>query len=195
VFAASGTILWSTFNRSLLDTSMSLAAMAPILSKVYFPRILIPVAALFSSALEVLPAYGLLVLLVGGYRLLSGWPLLLCPLFVVMTLLLTLAVGLWLTVFDAYFRDVRYALPFILQFVFFFSPIIYSSSAIPSRWRMLFQLNPITALIDGFRWSLVSGAPPPSAFEVVWAIMLILIAALSGLVIFGRHERILVDRI
>ena len=195
VFAASGTILWMTFNRSLLDTSTSLVVMGPILGKVYFPRILVPVAALFSSATEVLPAYGLLFLLVGGYRLFSGWPLLLCPLLVMLTLLLTLAVGLWLTISDAYFRDVRLVLPFVLQFVFFFSPVMYSSSAIPPRWRLIFQLNPISGLIDGFRWSLIAGAPPPSVFEIVWVLLLGLVASLTALILFARYERLVVDRI
>jgi lipopolysaccharide transport system permease protein len=195
VFAASGTILWTTFNRCLLDTSTSLVAMGAILGKVYFPRILVPVAAMFSSATEVLPAYGLLSLLVGAYGLFPGWPLLLCPLFIVLTLLLAFALGLWLTVVDAYFRDVRFALPFVLQFVFFFSPVIYSSSAIPPQWRVIFQLNPVSGLIDGFRWSLVAGAPAPTMFEVGWILIVGAISGLSALVVFARHERIVVDRI
>jgi lipopolysaccharide transport system permease protein len=195
VFVGSGTVLWMTFNRSLQDTSMSLVAMGPIFAKVYFPRILVPIAALLSSAVEVLPVYGVLLLLVWGYGLFSGWYVLLVPVFAALTLLLSLAIGLWLTICDAFFRDVRLVLPFLLQFVFFFSPIIYPISAIPPWGRVFFQLNPISGLVDGFRWSLVAGAPAPSNFEVVWVIALGFGLALTGLIVFARHERIVVDRI
>jgi lipopolysaccharide transport system permease protein len=195
VFAASGTILWTTFNRSLMETSISLVTMGPIFSKVYFPRILVPVAALMTSAVEFLPVYSLLLLLVWAYGLFSGWLILFFPVFVVLTLLLSFGLGLWLTVFDSYFRDVRLMLPFVLQFVFYFSPIIYGSTAIPARWRFLFQLNPVTGLLDGIRWSLIAGAPIPTRFEVLWVGGLGLGFAVTGLIIFARFEQIIVDKI
>jgi lipopolysaccharide transport system permease protein len=195
VFAASGTVLWTTFNRSLAETSISLVTMGPIFSKVYFPRILVPVAALMTSAVEFFPVYILLMLLVWGYGLFSGWLFLLFPIFVVLTLLLSFGLGLWLTVFDSYFRDVRLMLPFVLQFVFYFSPIIYGSSAIPARWRLLFQLNPVTGLLDGIRWSLIARAPVPTIFEVIWVGGVGLMLAVTGLIVFARFERIIVDRI
>lgn len=195
VFAASGTILWTTFNRSLLETSVSLVSMGSIFSKVYFPRILVPVAALMTSAVEFLPVYALLLLLVWAYGLFSGWLILFFPAFVVLTLLLSFGLGLWLTVFDSYFRDVRLMLPFVLQFVFYFSPIIYGSSAIPARWRFLFQLNPVTGLLDGIRWSLISGAMVPTRFELLWVAGLGVGLSLTGLIIFARFERIIVDKI
>jgi lipopolysaccharide transport system permease protein len=195
VFAASGTILWTTFNRSLVEVSTSLVTMGPIFSKVYFPRILVPVAALITSAVEFLPVYGLLFLLIWFYGLFSGWLMLLFPLFVMLTLLLCFGAGLWLTVFDSYYRDVRLMLPFVLQFVFYFSPIIYPSSAVSERWRLLFQLNPVSGLVDGFRWSLIAGARVPALFEMAWVLVLALVLAASGLVIFARFERIVVDRI
>jgi lipopolysaccharide transport system permease protein len=195
VFAASGTILWTTFNRSLTETGTSLVTMGPIFSKVYFPRILVPVSALMTSAVEFLPAYALLLLLVWGYGLFSGWLVLLLPMLLALTLLLSFGLGLWLTVFDSYFRDVRLMLPFVLQFVFYFSPIIYGSSAIPAHWRFFFQLNPITGLLAGFRWSIVAGAPMPSRFEVLWVCGLAVGLVVTGLVVFARFERVAVDRI
>lgn len=195
VFAASGTIVWTTFNRSLTETSTSLVTMGPIFSKVYFPRILVPIAALMTSAVEFLPVYGLLLLLVWSYGLFSGWLLLLLPVFIVLTLLVSFGLGLWLTVFDSYFRDVRLMLPFALQFVFYFSPIIYGSGAIPPRWRTLFQLNPLTGLLDGVRWSLVNGAPTPTTFEIAWVAGLGLGLAVTGLIVFARFESVIVDKI
>jgi lipopolysaccharide transport system permease protein len=195
VFAASGTILWTTFNRSLTETGTSLVAMGSIFSKVYFPRILVPISALMTSAVEFLPVYAMLLLLVWGYGLFSGWLVLLFPVFVLLTLVLSFGLGLWLTVFDSYFRDVRLMLPFVLQFVFYFSPIIYGSTAVPHRWRTLFQLNPVTGLLDGFRWSLIAGAPMPSRFEVLWVSGLGVGLAVTGLIVFARFERIAVDKI
>ena len=112
-----------------------------------------------------------------------------------LTILLAFVLGLWLTVLDAYFRDVRLVLPFVLQFVFFFSPVIYPSAVIPPHWRLIFQLNPISGLMDGFRWSLVAGAPPTNAFEIGWTHGILLIGGVTGLVLFARHECIVVDRI
>jgi lipopolysaccharide transport system permease protein len=148
-----------------------------------------------TSAVEFLPVYALLLLLVWGYGLFSGWLTLLFPVFVVLTLLLSFGLGLWLTVFDSYFRDVRLMLPFVLQFVFYFSPIIYAPSAIPARWRFLFQLNPVTGLLSGIRWSLISGAPVPTRFELLWVAGLGVGLSLTGLIIFARFERIIVDKI
>jgi lipopolysaccharide transport system permease protein len=195
VFAASGTIVWTTFNRSLTETGTSLVAMGSIFSKVYFPRILVPIAALMTSATEFLPVYLLLLLLVWGYGLFSGWLILLFPVFIVLTLLVSFGLGLWLTVFDSYFRDVRLMLPFVLQFVFYFSPIIYGSTAIPARWRLLFRLNPLTGLLDGIRWSLIAGAPVPARFEVLWVAGLGIGLAVTGLMVFARFERVIVDKI
>jgi lipopolysaccharide transport system permease protein len=112
-----------------------------------------------------------------------------------LTLLLSFGLGLWLTVFDSYFRDVRLMLPFVLQFVFYFSPIIYGSTAIPPRWRFVFQLNPVTGLLDGIRWSLIAGAPVPTSFEVLWVAGLGIGLAVTGLVVFARFERVIVDKI
>jgi lipopolysaccharide transport system permease protein len=195
VFAASGTIVWTTFNRPLTETSTSLVTMGPIFSKVYFPRILVPIAALMTSAVEFLPVYGLLLLLVWAYGLFSGWLLCLLPVFVVLTLLVSFGLGLWLTVLDSYYRDVRLMLPFVLQFIFYFSPIIYGAGAIPPRWRTLFQLNPLTGLLDGVRWSLISGARTPTTFEIAWIVVLGIVFAVTGLIVFARFERIIVDKI
>jgi homopolymeric O-antigen transport system permease protein len=195
VFAASGTIVWTTFNRSLTETGTSLVTMGPIFSKVYFPRILVPIAALMTSAAEFLPVYGLLLLLVWGYGLFSGWLLLLLPVFIVLTLLVSFGLGLWLTVFDSYFRDVRLMLPFVLQFIFYFSPIMYGSGAIPPRWRTLFQLNPLTGLLDGLRWSLINGAATPTTFEIAWVAGIGLVLTVTGLVVFARFEHVIVDKI
>jgi lipopolysaccharide transport system permease protein len=195
LFAGTGAVFWTTFNRSISEITTSLAATGAIFGKVYFPRLLVPIAALLTAAVDFTPVYALLVIMVFAYGLFPGWPILFFPVFVVLTLMLAFALGLWLTVFDSYYRDVRLSVPFVLQFVFYLSPIVYAPSAIPPSFRTLFSLNPLTGLLNGFRWSLVAGSPPPTFFEVAWVTGLAVAALLGGLVIFARFERVVVDRI
>ncbi len=195
LFAGTGAVLWTTFNRSIAEITTSLAATGYIFSKVFFPRLLVPVAALLTAAVDFTPVYALLIGLVLAYGLFPGWPILFFPAFALMTLALAFAIGLWLTVFDSYYRDVRLSVPFLLQFVFYLSPVIYAASAIPSSFRLFFSLNPLTGLLNGFRWSLVAGAPPPSLFEVEWVVGLTLVTLVGGLMVFARFEPVVVDRI
>lgn len=195
LFAGTGTVLWTTFNRSLMEVSTSLVATGGIFSKVYFPRILVPISAVVTASVDFAPVYALLIVAVAGYGLLPGWPIVLLPIFVFLTLLLAFAAGLWLTVLDSYYRDVRLITPFLLQFVFYFSPIIYAPSAVPAKWRFLFSLNPMTGLLDGFRWSTVANVPPPTLFELAWVAGLGAVGLVSGLMIFARFEHLVVDRV
>jgi lipopolysaccharide transport system permease protein len=195
LFVFSGTTLWTTFNRSVNDTTVSLVATGTILAKVYFPRLFIPVAAVLTTIVELTPVYVVLVIGVAVYGRLPGWPLLALPAFVALTLLMALAIGLWLTVLDAFYRDVRLAAPYALQFLFYLSPVIYSASAIPEKWRLFYQLNPVSALLEGFRWSLIAGAPAPDALAIVWVVGLCAVLLLVGLIVFARFERVVVDRI
>jgi lipopolysaccharide transport system permease protein len=155
LFAGSGTVLWTTFNRGLIETSTSLVATGGIFSKVYFPRILVPVAALMTAAADFAPVYALLIILILAFGLFSGWLILAFPLFVLVTVILTFGLGLGLTVLDSYFRDIRLIVPFALQFVFYFSPIIYAPSVVPERWQIFFKLNPITGLLNFARFERV----------------------------------------
>jgi lipopolysaccharide transport system permease protein len=195
LFAFSGTTLWTTFNRSVNDTTVSLAATGGILAKVYFPRLFIPLAAVLTTIVELTPVYIVLFIGVAAYGRLPGWPLFALPLFVLLSLLLALAIGLWLTVLDAFYRDVRLAAPYALQFLFYLSPVIYSASAIPEKWRVVYRLNPLSALLEGFRWSLIAGAPAPDAIEIAWVVGLCAVLLLIGLIVFARFERLVVDRI
>jgi lipopolysaccharide transport system permease protein len=195
LFVFSGTTLWTTVNRSVLDASMSLAATGGILSKVYFPRILVPIAAVLTTAVELAPVYGLLVIVAISYGGLSGWPVLAFPVFVALSLLLALAIGLWLTVLDAFYRDTRLAAPFALQFLFFLTPVIYSGSAVHGAWKVLYYANPIAGLVDGFRWSLIDGAAAPSLGQIAWAVGLCIALLFVGLIVFARFERVVVDTI
>lgn len=195
LFAGTGSIFWATFNRTLSDASTSLVSTGGIFSKVYFPRILVPIAAVMAAAVDFLPVYALLVVAIIAYGLWPGWPILLFPVFFVIPLIIAFAAGLWLTVLDSYYRDVRLTVPYMMQFVFYMSPIMYAMSAIPEKYRLLFALNPVTGMVGAFRWTLVAGVPAPTFFDLAWMGSIGLVGLVGGLVVFARFERVVVDRI
>ena len=195
LFAFAGTTLWSAFQRALVDTGISMAGNSAIILKVYFPRILVPLASVLVAIVDFLPVYTLLILVtvIGGHF--SGWPIVLSPLVALLALLLAFGGGLWTTALDAIFRDVRLAVPTILQLVFYATPIIYSETVVPERWRLLYHLNPFLGIIEGFRWSLVAGAHAPDIGDLSWSIAFTALCLVTGLILFARLETFAVDRI
>lgn len=195
LFAFTGTTLWTAFQRALNDTTISLANSGGIILKVYFPRILIPLAALFTAILDFAPIYVVLIVAVFAFGAFPGWPILLSPLFGMLTLVLAFAAGLWVTMFDTIYRDVRLVIPSVLQLVFYASPVMYAASVVPERWQALYHLNPMIGLLEGFRWTLVAGAPLPGMLDLAWSAGLAVILLGGGLMVFSRLERFAVDRI
>lgn len=195
LFALTGTSLWGAFQRAVTDTSVSLANSGGVILKVYFPRILIPVAALLTVAADLVPISALLLVATFYYGLFPGWPILCSPLVILLALVMAFAIGLWVTMLDAIYRDMRILVPSVLQLVFYVSPIMYSESVVPARWQTLYHLNPLVALFQAFRWSLVAGAAPPDAMALAWCIGLTAVLLLGGFRVFARLERFAVDRI
>jgi lipopolysaccharide transport system permease protein len=155
VFAAM--LPWQFFANSLQEASGSLIANTNLVSKVYFPRLIIPAGAVITSLVDLLISAGLLGLLMIWFRFMPDWRLLTLPLFTAMAFLAALGPGLLLTALNVKFRDFRYVIPFIVQFGLFVSPVGFSSDVIPANWRLLYSLNPIVGVIDGFRWSICRG--------------------------------------
>jgi lipopolysaccharide transport system permease protein len=155
VFAAM--LPWQFFSNSLQEASGSLIANTNLVSKVYFPRLIIPAGAVITSLVDLLISAGLLGLLMIWFRFMPDWRLLTLPLFTAMAFLAALGPGLLLTALNVKFRDFRYVIPFIVQFGLFVSPVGFSSDVIPANWRLLYSLNPIVGVIDGFRWSICRG--------------------------------------
>jgi lipopolysaccharide transport system permease protein len=195
LFAFTGTLVWSGFQRALIDTGMSLAGSGSLILKVYFPRILIPVSAIFTAAIDVLPVYVLLLVVSVGLGQFPGWVTLLSAVFMLMALVLALAIGLWVTVLDAVFRDVRLVVPSVLQLVFYATPIMYSESIVPDRWKVFYHVNPLVGIVTGFRWSTVVGAAPPGIFDLAWTCGFTVALLAGGFVMFARLENFAVDRI
>ena len=153
----SGLLPWQLFSTSLTGASGSLLGNANLISKVYFPRLIVPSAAVVVSFVDFLISFLILVALMLWYRFLPGWQILTLPLFVFMAFLASLGPGLWITALNVKFRDFRYVIPFIVQFGLYVSPVGFSSAVVPAEWRLLYSLNPVVGVIDGFRWAILGG--------------------------------------
>jgi lipopolysaccharide transport system permease protein len=158
VFAAM--LPWSLFSTALGDASGSLIANANLIGKVYFPRLIVPAAATVTAVTEFLVGLLILAALMVYYRVAPAWNLLLLPWFTFLAALASLGPGLWITALNVKYRDFRYVIPFIVQFGLYISPVGFSSSVVPERWRLLYSLNPMVGVIDGFRWCILGSASP-----------------------------------
>lgn len=158
VFA--GMLPWSFFSTSLSSASNSLIGNANLISKVYFPRLIVPTATVVTAFVDFLISFVILVGLMFYYRFAPGWNILLLPFFILLAVLTTLGPGFWITALNVKYRDFRYVIPFVVQFGLYISPVGFSSSVIPERWRLLYSLNPMVGVIDGFRWCILGGGSP-----------------------------------
>jgi lipopolysaccharide transport system permease protein len=162
VFAAM--LPWQLFATALSEASNSLIGNANLISKVYFPRLIIPSAAVVTAFVDFLISFTLLIGLFFYYRYLPGVQILLLPVFMLWALLASLGPGLWMTALNVKYRDFRYIIPFVVQFGLYISPVGFSSTVVPEQWRLLYHLNPMVGVINGFRWSILGqteGIYPP----------------------------------
>ena len=155
LFAYAGLVPWTFFSNALTNSSQSLVGNASLISKVYFPRVYIPAGAVGAGLLDFAIASLLLIPMLVYYQVSLTWRIFLLLPFAMLTTLLALAVGMWLAALNVRYRDVRYAIPFIIQLWLFASPVIYPASLVPTKWRWLLALNPITGVIEGFRASIL----------------------------------------
>lgn len=153
VFA--GMLPWQFFASALGEASNSLVTNANLVSKVYFPRLIIPAATVMVAFVDFLVSGIVLAGMMAWYRFVPGWQMLLLPVFVAIAFIASLGLGLWVTALNVKYRDFRYVIPFIVQFGLYVSPVGFSSSIIPEQWRLLYSLNPMVGVIDGFRWSIL----------------------------------------
>lgn len=193
VFAAM--LPWTLFATSLSDASNSLIGNANLISKVYFPRLIVPTATIVTAFADFLISLVILLALMVYYRFAPGWNMLLLPVFMLLALLASLGPGLWITALNVKYRDFRYVIPFVAQFGLYVSPVGFSSSVIPEQWRLLYSLNPIVGVIDGFRWCILGGASP-----IYWpgfALSLVVVAFFLWLGVsqFRKMEKTFADMI
>jgi lipopolysaccharide transport system permease protein len=193
LFALAGLVPWTLFSQSLIGASNSLVNSQNLVSKVYFPRLLLPLAGVASYLVDF--AVALVVLL--GATLLTGRGLgpsvLLLPLLAVLVVVIALSVGIWLSAINARYRDVKVVVPFLVQVWLFASPVVYSGDLIPQEWRALYLLNPMAGVLEGFRWALLGGPLPTT--PILASAMMTAVVAVAGLVYFRRVEQTMADTI
>jgi lipopolysaccharide transport system permease protein len=158
VFA--GMLPWTFFSTALAEASNSLIGNANLISKVYFPRLIVPTATVVVALVDFLISFVVLAGMMVWYQFLPGWQILLLPAFIVLAFLASLGPGLWITALNVKYRDFRYIIPFLVQFGLYISPVGFSSNVIPEKWRLLYSLNPMVGVIDGFRWCILRGESP-----------------------------------
>ncbi len=191
VVVYSGLLPWTLFAASLGASSESLISGSNLVSKVYFPRLILPIAAAGSFLADFVVASTVLFGLMFYYGVEPNRAIVLIPVFALFTYVTAIAFGIWLTALNVRFRDVHYIVPFAIQLGLFASPVAYQESAIPSAWRWLYDLNPMAGVIDGFRWALIGEARPPAAILVSFVIVLVVL--FSGMAYFRRMERTFAD--
>lgn len=192
LFAYSGFVAWSAFQSALTRASDSVLGQSNLITKVFFPRLVLPISALFSSIVDFLVGTGSLLILLAFQGALPGPALLTIPLWVLLLFAMGLGLGTVAAALSVRFRDIQHALPVFMQLLFYASPVAYATSVVPEQIRRWFVLNPLTGMLDGFRWA-VLGTTPPSAASVGIAVAGTVLALVAGAVVFARFERQLAD--
>ena len=192
IFSFAALVPWTFFANALAGGANSLVSSSNLVSKIYFPRVLVPLAAACSYAVDFAISFGVLLLLMAGYRRApEGW-IVLAPVFALYVVAVVIGASFLLSALNVRYRDVRYAVPFLIQLWLFASPVAYQFGVVGSQYRMLFALNPMVAGIAGFRWSLIGGESVPASVFAISALTAIAIVA-AGLLYFRRVERTFAD--
>ncbi len=188
-----GMLPWTFFSTALSEASNSLVTNANLISKVYFPRLIVPVATTMVSLIDFLISFILLLGLMVWYQFLPGWQVIFLPLFVLLGFLASLGPALWITALNVKYRDFRYVIPFIVQFGLYISPVGFSSSVIPENLRVLYALNPMVGVIDGFRWCLLGAKVPLDMVSFSCSLMVTVGFLWLGITQFRKMEKNFAD--
>ncbi len=191
LFAYAALLPWQLFSGSLQRSGTSLVGNANLLTKVYFPRLVIPLSAVFAGLVDFVVAFVVFLVLMAGYHRAPTIAILWLPLLVLLALATALAFGLWLSALNVLYRDVQYIIPFLVQLWLFVSPVAYEPTGLSGPWALVYSLNPMAGVIQGFRWALL-GAAAPDASMLVSTTMVVLLLV-SGLYYFRRMERVFAD--
>ena len=192
IFTYAALLPWQLFSFALTNSSNSLINSQNLISKVYFPRLIIPLASTLAGLMDFAIAFLVLLGLMVYYHIMPTMAILYLPLFLILALLSALAVGVWLSALSVEYRDVRYIVPFLTQFWMYATPIAYASSLIPENWRLLYGLNPMTGVVEGFRWALL-GIQTSGGSMILVSAAVVVVMFISGLYYFRRMENNFAD--
>ena len=192
IFTYTALLPWNYFSQSISRSASSLVGDSNLLRKVYFPRLVIPLAAVTAPLIDFLVSFVVLLVMMVWFGIALRWTMLAFPFFLLLAAMTALAVGLWLSPLNVRYRDIGHTIPFLTQFWLFASPVAYPLSLVPDKWRLLYGLNPMAGVIEGFRWALLGKEAPAFGVIAVSAVV-VLVLLLSGIVFFKRMERTFAD--
>ena len=192
LFSFAALLPWQLFSRTIAESTRSLVTEQRLITRVYFPRILVPSASSLAALVDFGISMGLLFIIMLFYGYMPGISIIWLPFFVILMVITALGIGFWLSALNVEYRDVMYTIPFLNQFLMFLTPVVYPISIVPQEWRALYGLNPMVGVIEGFRWALLGSGEGPSLMLLVSAIISILLF-LTGMIWFRKKEMTFVD--
>jgi lipopolysaccharide transport system permease protein len=192
IFTYTALLPWQYFSQAISRSSDSLVASAHLITKIYFPRLIIPISAVLAPLVDLAIAFVVLLGMMAWFGIPPYWNALFLSLFLLLALITALAVSLFLSVLNVKYRDVRYTVPFLIQFWMYASPVVYPVSIIPAQWRLLYSVNPLVGVIEGFRWALLGKGSPDFSIMVVSGTVVVALL-LGGVIYFKKMERTFAD--
>ena len=192
VFAYTALLPWGVFSKALTDAGRSLVINRNMITKVYFPRLVVPISSVLGGVVDFLIAFVVLLGLMVYFQVTPTAAIWTLPFFLILALITALGVGLWLSALNVIYRDIGYVLPFLTQFWFYITPVVYSSTEVPENWRLVYALNPMVGVVEGFRWALLGKEAAPDLMVMVSAVIAVVVL-ISGMFYFRRMERSFAD--
>jgi lipopolysaccharide transport system permease protein len=191
LFSLAALLPWTLFAEGMTRSTISMVSNASIMTKVYFPRLIMPVASIMSPLVDFCFAFGILIIMMAYYGFVPTINVIFLPLLVIFAMMTSLSVGLWLSALNVKYRDFQYTVPFLIQIWMFASPVVYPASMVPQQLRFLYALNPMTGVIEGFRWALLGTNPPTTMIFISLGVVIALLV--TGVFYFRRMEQYFAD--
>ena len=193
IFTYAALLPWQLFSKALQDAARSLVSNRHMITKVYFPRLVLPLSSIVAGLVDFGIAFLVLLAMMFYYQIPLRIQMLALPLLLLLALVTALGVGLWLSALNVLYRDIAYVMPFIAQFWMYITPVVYPASMVPEQWRFLYYLNPMTGVVEGFRWALLGTHSSLPSSMIILSIVISIVVLVTGLFYFRRMERLFAD--
>jgi lipopolysaccharide transport system permease protein len=195
IFTYTALLPWQLFSKALQDAARSLVSNRHMITKVYFPRLVLPLSSIIAGLVDFAIAFVVLLGMMVFYKTPLRWEMLTLPLFLILALITALGVGLWFSALNVLYRDIAYVMPFLAQFWMFITPVVYPASMIPAKWSFIYYLNPMTGVVEGFRWALLGTVSTLPTMMVVLSVVISFVILITGVFYFRRMERLFADMV